>query len=260
MASIDIRPLSLGEILDGSFSLYRKHFQIFFGISLVPHLFVLAWAVGRMWLVTVPSIRARALGVPPPFSPMSTFVFSFAPSIVEFFLVYLFTQVPTAYTVSEIYLGRTISIRSAFGRMRRGFWRFAAYTFLSGTAILAATLLLLVPGISLACRLITALPAATVENLEPGGAFGRSFRLTRDYSWRALVIYLLYACLRLGAFALLFYPQRLASVLTRSDPTMATAWLELISVVSILEATLIGPFLTIAATVFYFDLRVRKEA
>jgi Membrane domain of glycerophosphoryl diester phosphodiesterase len=144
--------------------------------------------------------------------------------------------------------------------MRGRFWRLAAYTFLSGTAILVATLLFLVPGISLACRLITALPAATVENLGPGEAFGRSFRLTRDYSWRGLVIYLLYSCLRLAAFALLFYPQRLASVLARSDPTTATVWLALISAVLILEATLIGPFLTIAATVFYFDLRVRKEA
>jgi hypothetical protein len=41
---------------------------------------------------------------------------------------------------------------------------------------------------------------------------------------------------------------------------MASVWLALVRVGFIAEATLIFPFLTIAATVFYFDLRVRKEA
>jgi membrane-anchored glycerophosphoryl diester phosphodiesterase (GDPDase) len=260
MTSVDIRPLSLGEILDRSFSLYRDHFRLFLGISIIPHLPVLAWGISQVWLVSVPSIRARALGIPTPVSPAATFVLNFTSFIVEFFAVYLLTQAPTAYAVSEIYLGRTLSIASSFGRMRRRIWPLAAYTLLSGTAILLATLLFLVPGISLACRLITALPAAALENLGPGKAFRRSFRLTRDHAGRALVICFLYFFLRLVAFTLLLYPERLAAVMAQSEPGIAAVWLDLIAVASVFEATLIGPFLTIAATVFYFDLRVRKEA
>jgi len=36
MAAIDLRPLSLGEILDRTFSLYRNNFLLFFGITAIP--------------------------------------------------------------------------------------------------------------------------------------------------------------------------------------------------------------------------------
>ena len=43
MAALDLRPLSLGEILDRSFSLYRENFWLFVGIVAIPHLFTLAF-------------------------------------------------------------------------------------------------------------------------------------------------------------------------------------------------------------------------
>ena len=42
MQQIDLRPLSLGEILDRTFSLYRRHFLLFLGIAAIPHLLTLA--------------------------------------------------------------------------------------------------------------------------------------------------------------------------------------------------------------------------
>jgi hypothetical protein len=36
MADLDLRPLSLGEMLDRTFSLYRGHFWLFIGINSVP--------------------------------------------------------------------------------------------------------------------------------------------------------------------------------------------------------------------------------
>ncbi len=260
MTSVDIRPLSLGEILDRSFSLYRNHFRFLLDISIIAHLPVLAWGLAQVWFISVPSIRARALGLPPPMGAGAEFALSSAAFLVEAFLVYLFTQVLTAYAVYEMYLGRTSSIASAFRRMRSRIWSLAACTFLNGTAITVGTLFLFVPGISLACRLIAALPAAALENLGPGKAFSRSVRLTRDASGRAFVIYLMYLFLRVVASTLLFYPQRLAVVLARSEPGIATAWLGLLTSVSVFEAILIGPILTIAATVFYFDQRIRREA
>jgi hypothetical protein len=34
-----LRPLSTGELLDRTFSLYRSHFVVFLGIVALPHLF-----------------------------------------------------------------------------------------------------------------------------------------------------------------------------------------------------------------------------
>jgi hypothetical protein len=43
-----LRPLSTGELLDRTFSLYRSHFGLFVGLFALPHLVVLAFqCVGR---------------------------------------------------------------------------------------------------------------------------------------------------------------------------------------------------------------------
>ena len=43
--SLDLRPLTLGELLDRSFSLYRRHFWLFVGIMALPSLLGLAFGV-----------------------------------------------------------------------------------------------------------------------------------------------------------------------------------------------------------------------
>jgi hypothetical protein len=37
MAPLDLRPLSLGELLDRTFFLYRRHFLLFAGIAAIPY-------------------------------------------------------------------------------------------------------------------------------------------------------------------------------------------------------------------------------
>jgi len=260
MASYDLRPLSLGEILDRTFSLYRNNFLLFTGISAVPHLFVLAWSLAQVVFLSAPAVRARAAGAPTPLGPAGTLAFAFLTFVVDAFVVYVFAQGATAHAVSELYRGRTTSIGAALGQVCSRIWSLAGSTFLNGVTILVPTLFLFVPGVSAACRLITALPAALLEKLGPLDAFKRSFRLTRGNAGRAFVIYLLYCFLRLVAYMLMLYPYRLAISLSRSDPARAVTWLGLASAGNVAGATLVAPFLVIAATVFYFDLRVRKEA
>ena len=42
MTAFDLRPLNLGEVLDRTFTLYRRHFPLFVGISAIPQTLVLA--------------------------------------------------------------------------------------------------------------------------------------------------------------------------------------------------------------------------
>jgi hypothetical protein len=48
-----LRPLSTGDLLDRTFSLYRSHFAVFLGIVALPHLCVLAPSVWRLRLKVV---------------------------------------------------------------------------------------------------------------------------------------------------------------------------------------------------------------
>src|ERR1700682_966901 len=56
MAELGLRPLSLGEILDRTFSLYRRHFLLFIGITGLPHLMILALNLVQVLLVKTPGI------------------------------------------------------------------------------------------------------------------------------------------------------------------------------------------------------------
>jgi hypothetical protein len=56
------------------------------------------------------------------------------------------------------------------------------------------------------------------------------------------------------------FPFLMMAGLSVKDPSTMRMWLALAQVGNVVAAVLVGPFLTIAAAVFYFDLRVRKEA
>jgi hypothetical protein len=47
MPELDLRPLSLGEILDRTFTLYRRNFLLFTGIIAIPQLMVLAFNLAQ---------------------------------------------------------------------------------------------------------------------------------------------------------------------------------------------------------------------
>lgn len=259
MEDLELRPLTVGEILDRSFWLYRRRFFLFFGISAVPHLFVLACSLGQAWLIGVPARRARLAGLPQPITPFAAVSLSFLIFTSEALVVYFFTQGASAYAVSETLLGRKTSVAASLGKLRVRIVNLFAGVVLSGLAILGGLLLFFVPGVTLACRLVTALPAALVEQLGPWEAFRRSFRLTRSNVGRGFLIYLMYFVLRTAAFFLVLYPYRVALSLSLQSPGLANLWVALATVMNVTSATLVLPCLTIAATLFYFDLRVRKE-
>jgi hypothetical protein len=260
MPDEDFRPLSLGELLDRIFTLYRGHFRLFVGISVWPHALVLAWSVARIWLVTVPGRQARLLGPPASANLGNSIAAAVLFLFFETCFVFLFLNSATALAISEIYLGRRISASLALKRVFARLWRLAGCTVLCGIALLAAAVVFLLPAVVLAGRLIAALPAATIEDLSPGRAFVRSFRLTDGFLWRSLAIYLLYYVVRISAVLPLLYAQRIMTPSLIRFPATATIWPALLQFGFALEATLLGPVLAIGSTVFYFDQRVRKEA
>ena len=51
MSSFDLRPLSLGEILDRTFTLYRGYFWLFIGISAIPRVLVLILGLAQIFVL-----------------------------------------------------------------------------------------------------------------------------------------------------------------------------------------------------------------
>ena len=66
MADLDLRPLSLGEVLDRTFSLYRGHFSLFVGITAIPQLLILAY---NLIVGTFPGVRTPTTTGQPRIAP-----------------------------------------------------------------------------------------------------------------------------------------------------------------------------------------------
>ena len=264
MAGLDLRPLSLGEVLDRTFSLYRRHFLLFLGITAIPQLLILALNLTQTLLTKMPAsptnppveqLQSATSGGLMAFGIVGVIV-----GLVIYFVAYLFAQGGTVFAVSELYLGRTTTIGASLGRMRGQLGSLLGVIMLNGLATMGAALFLIIPGIYVACRLITCVPAALLEDLGPRSSLERSFRLTQGFAGRAFVIFLLYFILLYAAILLFMFPFLLAAGLATKDPGMMRFWLTLSQVGNSLAAVLVGPFLTIATAVYYYDLRVRKEA
>jgi hypothetical protein len=275
MADLDLRPLSLGEILDRTFSLYRRNFLLFVGIAALPHLLVLLLNLTQTVVLPMfgrqaPTLNGQLYAV----GAIGIVV------VIARLLAYMFSQGGTVYGVSELYLGRQIGIGQSFGRLRGELGNLFGVLFLNGilvfgpplicfaaallggmpALILLGFVLLIFPGLYFACRLMVCVPAALLENIGPRTSLERSFSLTKNNVLRAFVIYVLYFVLLYAASSLLSWPFLFAITTAQKDPGMLRVWVSLTQVGAFVAETLVSPVLTIAAAVYYYDLRVRKEA
>jgi hypothetical protein len=142
MDATELRPLALGELLDRTFRLYRNHFWLFAGIMLVPS------AVSIPFMVLIFSMQGSAVtGAPPlPKVVLGMVLFGMA-FLCLFCAVHAFAIGATTYAVSESYLGRKVTVREAYGKVRGSFWRIIGVVVV---ALLRAYGMLIVAGIGIA--------------------------------------------------------------------------------------------------------------
>lgn len=263
MADLDLRPLSLGEILDRTFSMYRKNFLLFVGITAIPQLLILALRLAQtlfFFPVGQRNVPVRQLQAGPGGGLIAFGLIGFIVGVVVYLVAYLFAQGGTVFAVSELYLGKTTTIGASLGRMRGQLGSLFGVLVLNGLAVIGALILLIIPGIYVACRLITCVPAALLEDLGPRSSLERSWGLTKDFAGRAFVINLLYFVLAYAAAFLFTLPFGVAIALSVKNPEALRMWSALSHLGEFVGEVLVSPILTIATAVFYYDLRVRKEA
>jgi hypothetical protein len=256
VATFDLRPLSLGEILDRTFSLYRRHFLLFIGIAGIPQLLVLAIGLvnlsfrGPISPSRVPIAVAGTLAV----------ILSVA-AVVLSLIAYLVSQGGAIRAVTDLYLGRPTSIAKSLSGMRGHLLTLFGVVVLNGLVVGVGMIALIIPGIYLLCRLLVCVPAALTEDLGARESLSRSWDLTRDTAGRGFVILVLYTVIVFAASLLISAPiSGLAVASSLRNTGMQTFWLVLANVSSSLVNVLISPILLIATAIFYFDLRIRKEA
>jgi uncharacterized membrane protein len=247
-----LRPLSTGELLDRTFSLYRSHFVLFLGIFALPHLAVLAFqCVGFVFKSPTPQLTNVLL----------TSLWSLVAGVFSI-MVSAASQAATVVAVSQVHLDRPASVADSFLMVKEQIWGVVGLSLLIGLVVVLACFLLIVPGVLLAIQWSLAVPVKVLENRGATDAMSRSADLTKGSRGRIFVIWLLFIVLGLAVGFLLRWPVEMAAGVTSIFALQRTApgWQIALLVSAFVGQCLVGPLATIAFSLVYYDQRVRKEA
>lgn len=258
----ELRPLGVGEMVDGAIRLYRSHFLTLIKISAL-----VLGPIGVIELIAVtvvgPVDMTSMLVVDPEATPMEvleplipiyavlgvTGVLSFLGSVL--------VQAASITALAQSYQGQTPDWRTSLRSGSRRFLPLIAATILLSLGSGIGLIFCLIPGVFL-FTMWTVTPAALVtEQRGPFSSLGRSFRLVRGRFWPVLgavvLAYLLYVVVSqiIGTVtgAVTFFGAANSDQFSFLPAVIGNV---LVSIVS-------APFLAAMVTIIYFDLRVRKE-
>ena len=288
-AAYALRPLSLGEILDRSFAVYRANFWLFVGIAVLSSTVQL--------LANAVLLLIYKGYIPNPRTQPNPFHIYFGGQQIGgviagllFFLAAAVTQAATVWALSEVYLGRrtTIgdSIRAVIGR-----WlRFLGIALWQAWSILWLPLLLVVPaallmrraqfglagafaggaliflaatggmafGIIAFLRNSLAVQAAVIEDLKVRKSMRRSKVLAAGAKGRLFVVFLIAWCLLMVA-GIIEMPLAMVIGLGALKGERHVLLQTVILFVNFIAHSAVTPVLMIGLSLVYFDQRVRQD-
>jgi hypothetical protein len=290
----NLRPLTLGEILDRTAQLYRNNFWLFAGIF---SFYAGVWLVfGLLQLVVTASLKGSHA-----FTPV-TVGFTLL-MLVAAFLLSGAAIAAISRAVAAVHLNQPMTIREAYAsalpKLGRYVWLMTLtylrawvpltifYALVIGAAattvkvgpqahaaghpaaqpnfaalgVIVAGFLLMVPafvfGMWMHLRYSLAVPASMMEDLKAGAALKRSVQLSKGARGRILVMFLLVAVIKIG---LALLTQSFVFVAAFKHPGQPSPLITALSqVVGFITNTVLGPIGATALTLFYYDQRVRNE-
>ena len=252
-----LQPLTLSELLDRTFQLYRRHFFTMVVIVGLPNLLTLAVQLVQQFVFVQP-MRS---GTTPGFG----FIFGFLGwMLVALFVQFVTTalsQGATVVAVSRLYLGETTTVGGAYAGLRGRVLLLIMLTIVLAILLVIGFILLIIPGVILLLMWAFVPQVAVVEREGFGGVMNRSMSLTEGGRWRLLAIYVLFFVLNVVFASLWQVPVAVATIAAGAQSGALPTWIAVLGPVGTFVAQcLAGPLLNIAITLAYYDARVRHEA
>jgi hypothetical protein len=297
--TLDLRPLTLGELFDRAFMLYRRHLWLFVGIAAVPGIFALLMSLAQQGIqrTMMPFANTAAPDPAAVAETLAVVAWLFAGmmgALAIYGVVYMVALGATTFAVSELQVGRSVSIAHVYGRMRGRIGALIMLLLLVTLRILGLTvlgvlfvgvavgvgavalgavagpiiggLLAVITGVTIfglvvfmMLRYSVAVPALVVEGLSARASIRRSIELTRG---RLGHVFLLVLCASLVTYAAIVLLQGpfFAGAMWSGLDTRQGFWLNLAgSVTGTIGATLTSPFMVIGLALIYYDARIREE-
>lgn len=252
MLPAQLRPLTLGEILDGAFALYRRHFGTLFLTAVLPMLPVVAfWGAFPLFARGTPEQITRLMDL----SGWVLMPYTLPASLLVWGAL--------IHQASQLYLGSPTSVQEGFHRGVRRLLPLLGAMVVAAVLIGLGLILLVIPGVLLLIMFFAVGPVVVLEGRGPLEALGRSRELARG-AWGRIfgVLFLLFLITALPTFALTAamgvgaMASGAGAIAALENPWLFTAFQAL----SVLLSGLTTPFMSIGLVLLYYDRRVRSEA
>ena len=265
---VRLRPLPVGELLDETFKLYRRHFNVIAGVAIVvilPNL-LLALLSGSYKANTFSYLQQVLQNLNDPTALQAIqnrqTQFTGSPLYLASFPIALILLPITGGALfratTSLAAGNVETVGSVLLGTVKRYFAIAGIGILTVLVVLGCIAIVTIPVVLwVLIRWAVAMPALFAEGVGPVKAIGRSWNLTRDNWWRTLGILLLVSImvsLIQAALGALF--TGIAAVIPGLSDDIRAG---LVTTVSTLISALVGALSPIAITLLYLDLRVRKE-
>ena len=256
--ALRLRPLTLMDVLDESFRLYRANFPLLAGLAVglaIPVLAINLVSGSAGVLSSYYQVVTSPLTASPPDLTLSNpfaalLQYPVALALIPFQTGALFAA------AAAIVLGTPVTIVSALRAVLRRYWAVWALSIFYGLA--GFTLLCPPLGLWLLTRLSMLMPVFFTEQAPIGTTVERSWRLTDRAFWRTFSV--LFLSLLLGyALQMALATVFLAAAGVFPGLPMVVRVVLIISLASLMTQ-LVQPLFALAVTLLYFDFRVRREA
>jgi hypothetical protein len=257
---LPLHPMMFSDLLDGSFRLLKANLGtivLIAAVFLIPVNLVAAFlqrdllgGYGFLQFMQDPSLLEEAAG---PGASNGPLVGSLVAALASL-LVTPFIGGATSMVVAASYLGGELEAGPAMRATGRRFLVLLAVFFLTLLLKLAGLALCLVGALVPMTFFLVTTPAVMVEEAGPIQAMARSVTLVRPRFWPVLAI-------GIGSGVLAgFLGNILAGPFSIAALAVGYRWGWILAAIgAILPALITTPFVSILATLVYFDLRIRNE-
>ncbi|MFI6108531.1 glycerophosphoryl diester phosphodiesterase membrane domain-containing protein [Streptomyces sp. NPDC051310] len=292
---IPLRPLGVGEILDGAVSTLRAHWRTVLGLTITVSVLIQIGdiLVQRFLVPRVPEVEPDAT----PAEALAQSVDAAQASLIGLFPTMILSLIGTLVTtalltvvISRSVLGRPVTLSEAWAEARPRLPQLLGLTLLLPLMSAGIIAVGLVPGlltgsaplaalggfaafvvmIWLVIRFSLASPALMLERQGIAPALRRSAKLVRGAWWRVFGILLLTVLLLFLVSMIIAIPfsmiglavdgEGIGGLLTGSQPEFGWAFLIITGIGAVISSAITYPISSGVTVLLYVDQRIRREA
>jgi hypothetical protein len=289
---VPLRPLGVGEIIDGAISTMRQHWKLQLGLSAVVVTVVSILQAGALWLVYRNTSGIESGDVTGPETSAAANVAQIITVVVGQLAQMVLLGI-LVFIVSRAVLGEDVTPHQAWSAVKPHLWKLIWLSVLVMLlmGVLVGTAVLITVGVAVAgaptgavvavaivcglaavpgavwlwVKLGVAAPSLVLERTGIRGAMRRSFRLVRRSWWRVFGVLLLSMVISTVLGGIIQTPFTFGAFLFGNfdlDGNEAPGvWFYVLTTIgSAIAGTITYPFTAGVAALLYIDLRMRREA